>query len=215
MGTCQAYLAYFFEHMDIFLVEHIFVNEEGDDAVAEAVPHPGGDGFGYESAQHEGACLEAREAAVEADLRDGLEEVHFAVGSEEVEDARLVEVGAHAAFEHLLDVFVGVAVVPVVDDAFGYVGSVLQFAADEARQFVEVVDDGGLLGGDDVLIGVVGAFHFVEVLHFFGGELDGCAAKEFGEACRPEVGDAFEDALVVAGDGDFVEFVQFQSFAVD
>ena len=107
------------------------------------------------------------------------------------------------------------AVVPVVDDAFGYVGAVLQFAADEARQFVEVVDDGGLLGGDDVLIGFVGAFHLVEVLHLFGRKLDGSAAEELGEACRPEVGDAFEDALVVAGDGDFVEFVQFQAFAVD
>jgi hypothetical protein len=63
-----------------------------------------------------------------------------------------------------------VAAVPVVDDAFGRVGTVLKFQTDETGELVEVVDDGGLFAGDNLLVVLVGTLHFGKELHLVGGQ---------------------------------------------
>ena len=152
---------------------------------------------------------------LDAAVGDRPQEFSLVGGGEEVEDARLVLVRPHLAFEHLVEVEVGMVVEPVVDKAFGGLGLVLQFQPDEARQLVHIVDDGGLLAGDDFLITFVGALHFEEELPLLVAEADGLAVEKLGEAGRLEVGRAFEDGLLAAGDGDVVEFVQFQPLLVD
>ena len=215
MGTSQTDFAHFGKHLLIFLVKHIFVEEEGDDAVAEAVPHGGGYGARDETTNHERACLEAAESLRETDSGDGLEEMHLATGVEEQEDARLVEMGAHLAFEHLAYILVGVVGIPVVDNALGGVGTVLEFAPDETGEFVKVVNDRGLLAGDDFLIVLVSTLHLAEEFHLIGREVDRLTAKIFGEAGGLEVGGAFVDGLLAAGDGDGVELVKHKAIAVD
>ena len=39
VGTGQTDFAYFGKHLLVFLVKHIFIEEEGNNAVAETVPH--------------------------------------------------------------------------------------------------------------------------------------------------------------------------------
>ena len=97
-----------------------------------------------------------------------MEEVNLAGGVKQNKNARLVEMGAHLALQHFAHVLVGVAAVPVVDDAFGRVGTVLKFQTDETSEFVEVVDDGGLFAGDNLLVVLVGTLHFGKELHLVG-----------------------------------------------
>ena len=139
----------------------------------------------------------------------------FAAVVEEGEDARLVLMGPHAAFQHLADVLVGVVLIPIVHYSFGGVGFVLQVEPDEAGQLVEVVDNRGLAAGDDFLIVFVGALHLVEELHLVFGEGHIFAVEEFGEACRPEGRNPFVDSLLMAGDSDLVEFLEGDALLVD
>ena len=122
---------------------------------------------------------------------------------------------AHAAFEHLADVLVGAAFVPGVDYLRGYLGLVLEVAADEAGELGEVGDVGGLVGGDDVLILLVGHAHALEEDLFVVGEVDFGAFDVFGEACGLEGGLALVDALALGADGEHVALLHGEAEAVD
>ena len=106
-------------------------------------------------------------------------------------------------------------IVPVVDNTLGRVGFVLQLEADEACQFVEVVDYRSLFAGYNFLIHLVGALHIVEKHTFLVAELNGCAMQVFGEAGWFEIGHTFEKGLLLAGDGDIVVLVQLEAFGID
>ena len=90
VGAGQAYLAHLFQHMEVFLVQHVFVEQERHMGVAEAVPYGRGHGLGDESAKHEGARLEAGEVLRYAAVGGHPQEFGLVGRGEEVEHARLV-----------------------------------------------------------------------------------------------------------------------------
>ena len=59
VGAGEAYLADFLQHLLVFLVEDVFVHEEGDECVAERVPHALGEWPCDEASEHEAAGGEA------------------------------------------------------------------------------------------------------------------------------------------------------------
>ena len=91
VGACQSYLAHLLKHMDILLVKHVFVQQKRHHTVAQPVPHGGGNGFRHKTPQHKRTRLQTGEPLGKAFVRDQAEEMHLAVGGEQVEHARLVE----------------------------------------------------------------------------------------------------------------------------
>ena len=44
VGTRQPYLTHFLQHMQVFFIQHILVEQEGDGLCIQAVPHRRGEG---------------------------------------------------------------------------------------------------------------------------------------------------------------------------
>ena len=155
MCTSEFYFADFLEDLLVFFVKHIFVHEESDDSVGEAVPHLAREGAGNEATNHETPSREAGKVVCTAATEELAEEVDLVTHGEEIEETALVVVVTHTALKDPLDILLGMLLEPGVDDGCGLFGLVLKIAADETSEFADVGDIGYLAGGDNLLVFLV------------------------------------------------------------
>ena len=82
MGTGQTYFAHFLQHLYVFFVKHILVEEERHATAAQFVPHTGGERLGDETSNHERAGFKSGDTLLDTDLADLLEEMHHTAVAE-------------------------------------------------------------------------------------------------------------------------------------
>ena len=111
--------------MQVLLVKHIFVQQEGHQLVVHIVPNSRGEGFGHKAPQHERAGFESGKAFLDTNARYLLKKMNLPFVAQEVEHARLVLMRTHLAFQHLLHILVGIMLIPIVHNTHGHFGFVL------------------------------------------------------------------------------------------
>ena len=151
--------AHFVKHVEIFLVEHVFVEHKG-----EALPRkrlPKGDGLrgGQKTSQHKRAGIQARPFALQAKGVGVFKKGHLALGGQKLIHPVLVLVRTHGTLHKLAHILMDVAVEPVVYKGARRLGMFAHVGANKAHQVAQVHNVGHLYRGNDVGVFLVGLFH--------------------------------------------------------